>query len=145
MTDQITEQAEPAKRTKTWQWALAAVAGTAVLAMIGLTTQSADSDTGTNGVFDSKTDLETAYDGCSTTSMDPDSTLTLGDEGHTVTADTGSEYGNIAGLACVLGDIDTPDAIVSQMDATTAMMGAQTAEFEDFHYVWSYHPTTAST
>ena len=60
--------------------------------------------------------------------------------GHTVTADTGSEYGNIAGLACVLGDIDTPDAIVSQMDATTAMMGAQTAEFEDFHYVWSYHP-----
>lgn len=67
-------------------------------------------------------------------------TLTLGDEGRSLIIDTGSEYGPIEGLACVLGQLGTSQAIVAQMESTTAMMGVQEAEDDSLRYQFSYHP-----
>ena len=67
-------------------------------------------------------------------------TLTLGDEGRSLIIDTGSEYGPIEGLACVLSELGTSQAIVAQMESTTAMMGVQEADDNSLHYQFSYHP-----
>ena len=67
-------------------------------------------------------------------------TLTIGDEGRSLIVDTGSEYGPIEGLACVLGELDTSQAIVAQLESTTAMMGVQEADDDSLHYQFSYHP-----
>lgn len=67
-------------------------------------------------------------------------TLTLGDEGRSLIVDTGSEYGPIEGLACVLGELGTSQAIVAQLESTTAMMGVQEADDDSLNYQFSYHP-----
>jgi hypothetical protein len=67
-------------------------------------------------------------------------TLTLGDEGHSLIIDTESEYGPLGGLTCVLGQLGTSQAIVAQMESTTAMMGVQEADDGSLHYQFSYHP-----
>ena len=85
-----------------------------------------------------KPPLEAAYGEC--ISGKGWKTLTLGDEGRSLIIDTGSEYGPIEGLACVLSELETSQAIVAQMESTTALMGVQEADDDSMHYQFSYHP-----
>lgn len=67
-------------------------------------------------------------------------TLQLADEDLTLLVDTRAQYGPIEGLICVMGELETPQAIISAMESTTAMMGVQEATDASLHYRWSYHP-----
>lgn len=67
-------------------------------------------------------------------------TLQIVDEDLTLLVDTQSEYGPMGGLICALGELETPQAIISAMESTTAMMGVQEATDANLHYRWSYHP-----
>lgn len=67
--------------------------------------------------------------------------VVLGDEGHSIVfTGTFPSEEDFTFLACVLTQLETSEAIVAQMDSTTAMMGRQTVEEEGFTYSWSYHP-----
>lgn len=46
----------------------------------------------------------------------------------------------IEDIGCLLSEIDVPDSVINKMSSTTAMMGAQEAEFEGIIATWSYHP-----
>jgi hypothetical protein len=64
-----------------------------------------------------------------------------GDAGHSVHLGTkGSDKVTIEEMACVLNGLDIPDAVVSQIDKTTAMQGVQTATWGEFSAKWTYHP-----
>jgi hypothetical protein len=64
-----------------------------------------------------------------------------GDGGHSVHLGTkGSDKVTIEEMACVLNGLDIPDAVVSQIDKTTAMQGVQTATWGEFSAKWTYHP-----
>lgn len=82
--------------------------------------------------------LRAAYDTCQ--SRDTDDTLSIVDEGTSIVVDTRSEYGNPAGMNCVLSEIDTPESILAQVGRTTSLMGVQEADHDGFHLSWSYHP-----
>ncbi|MGY1660584.1 hypothetical protein ACI78Q_05095 [Geodermatophilus sp. SYSU D00705] len=82
--------------------------------------------------------LSDAYGTC--VSRDEDNTVELGDGGDSIIIDTRSKYTSVAGVACVLNDLGTPESIVSSIDHTTAMMGSRDAEHDGLTYTWSYHP-----
>lgn len=82
--------------------------------------------------------MEQAYDDC--TEDDTGDTLTLGDGGHAIVVDTGSESGDIGPAACVMIELGTSQAIAAAIDSTTAMMCVQQADDGGIHYQWSYHP-----
>lgn len=42
--------------------------------------------------------------------------------------------------ACVLEDLDGPDSILRKMESTTAMMGRQSDDWDEYEVTWSYHP-----
>lgn len=46
----------------------------------------------------------------------------------------------MGGLTCVLEDLDTSQAILAQMNSTTAMMGVQSGTDGELAYQWSDHP-----
>ena len=82
--------------------------------------------------------LAAAYETCRRADVGP--TLELADGGTTIVIDTGSEYGDPAGMDCVLRELRTPQSIQAEMGRTTAMMGVQRAESDGIEYSWSYHP-----
>jgi hypothetical protein len=43
-------------------------------------------------------------------------------------------------ITCVLAELDVPDAVVSRMDRTRALDGAQEAEWDGLRAWWTYHP-----
>jgi hypothetical protein len=82
--------------------------------------------------------LQTAFDSCE--GKDVGDTLSLGDNGHSIVIDTGSEYGDPTGYACVIEDLGVPESIRAQMDRTTALQGVQEASHDGMSFSWSYHP-----
>jgi hypothetical protein len=82
--------------------------------------------------------LEAAYQDCK--AADEGNTMTLGDAGHPIIVDTGSQYGSVQGLACVTVKLRTSEAITAAIDSTTALMAVQNADDDPVHYQWSYHP-----
>jgi hypothetical protein len=102
---------------------------------IGSSAQAASASKATKHV---EPRLQKAYDSC--LSSDSGKTLELGDAGETIVVDTGSKYGSLDGMVCVLTYLDTPQSITAQMDSTTAMMGVQEADHDGLNYSWSYHP-----
>lgn len=62
------------------------------------------------------------------------------DGGHTAVINTRSEGNDVAGAACLLYGIDTPQAIIARIDSTTALQGQETARANGFIYRWTYHP-----
>jgi hypothetical protein len=84
------------------------------------------------------TELEAAYAMCA--DEDLAGTLSLGDNGHSLIIDTGSESGSIAGYLCLLAELDTSEAVIASMDSTNSLMGVREADDGSFHYQWSYHP-----
>jgi hypothetical protein len=43
-------------------------------------------------------------------------------------------------LACILGALKTPQAVIAHMDTTNALAGRQEDSWEGFTASWSYHP-----
>jgi hypothetical protein len=82
--------------------------------------------------------LTNAFKACE--ARDTANTMELGDNGRTIIVDTRSEFTSTAGVACVWGELKTPQSITAKVEATTAMMGEQTAESDGVSYSWSYHP-----
>lgn len=75
--------------------------------------------------------------------VEDDPYIQLGDEGQSLAMDSeGQESGgaDFADIACVLGAVNLPDSVSSQMDSTRALDGRQTAEWDGFSASWSYHP-----
>lgn len=56
---------------------------------------------------------------------------TRGEESHGVTD---------RAFACVLHKIDIPDSVLARMNATRALDGMQTAEWDNITAAWTYHP-----
>ena len=91
------------------------------------------------GGEDKPTALQKAYDNC--TAQDSGDTMDVTDGGHTLVFDTGST-GDVDGVGCAVVDLNTPDRIITNMDATSAMMGRQSEKANGLLYEWSYHPDT---
>lgn len=110
---------------------------TLTLVLLGLLLTGCGASGGA-GLGSSTTALQDAYDACSETYSNA---VNVGDEGHTLIVD-GAKPGNddFTTMVCVLGELDTSQSVVAQMDSTTALMGRQTAEDGDYTYEWSYHP-----
>lgn len=73
----------------------------------------------------------------------------IGDGGRTVSFDTrgndDSSGASIEQVACVLFAVDTPDAVISRIDATRALDGTQTANWGSISASWGYHPDSGMT
>lgn len=67
-------------------------------------------------------------------------TLEQGDGGDSIIVDTGSKYGSVVGMNCVLSALKTPASIKASIGNTTALMGSRDAEHDGISYSWSYHP-----
>lgn len=85
------------------------------------------------------TAIESAYNNCDESEDLDASAFEVADDGNSLIVDTKDDY---SGLACLLRELDTPRALMADMDATTAMMGRQTEEANGLRYAWSYHPDT---
>lgn len=67
----------------------------------------------------------------------------LGDHGKSLTIQTAGKKSDgisITDLACLLREMKTTDAIISEMDTTRALDGRQSAEWNDLRASWTYHP-----
>jgi hypothetical protein len=73
-----------------------------------------------------------------------DMSVNLEDGGDSITFDTVGEtdtFGDdITDVACVLTELDVPESVIHQMDATRALDGMQTASWGDYTAKWNYHP-----
>jgi len=79
--------------------------------------------------------------GCrSTISGETPGAFVVADEGHSILVDTDNDNGDISMLACILVKTGASEALIHDMDATSALMGRQHAEEHGYTYEWSYHP-----
>jgi hypothetical protein len=131
------------KRPFTWIGAGAALIVVVVIMVIALTGNNpvASGPVATGPVADNQTDLQNAVAACNLTSSQY---ATVGDGGKTLTLDgeskTGGDGLTITELVCVLGKLKVSDAVVTQMDSTTALQGRQSASWADVNASWTYHP-----
>lgn len=127
---------------KAWLWAgltagvvLVAVAGT-VGFVLGHGSGAAAAAAASSSAQDVR--LSKAFNACK--SEDDAHTMQLGDGGRTIIVDTRNEYTSTQGVECVWSELKTPQSIVANVGATTAMMGEQSAQSDGISYRWSYHP-----
>jgi hypothetical protein len=70
--------------------------------------------------------------------------VTVEDEGKTLLFDgSGKEdwgKADTSVLACILGELKTPQAVIAHMDTTNALAGRQEDSWEGFTASWTYHP-----
>lgn len=93
------------------------------------------------------TKIEKAAADCADTQdFGPEVVDLVGDEGHSISFDTrgSDDYTEPAvsyeTVACVLLVLDVPDSVVGRMDATRALDGMVTADWDEFTATWTYHP-----
>ena len=43
-------------------------------------------------------------------------------------------------VVCVFVSVDMPDSVVARIDATLALDGMQSSEWDDYTATWTYHP-----
>lgn len=73
-------------------------------------------------------------------------TLSIGAPSNEEEGDVGEATGNLYSVitgsltVCTLEELDGPDSVLSKMESTTAMMGRQSDDWDDFEVSWSYHP-----
>jgi hypothetical protein len=111
-----------------------------IVATVALTTSSKSSSTGgiePAGLFDSTNPLADASTTCNAG--------TLADDDHTLVVDmAGEESGTgtatIDDIVCVLGELETPQAVVAQMESTRALDGMQSTTWSTYKATWTYHP-----
>lgn len=91
---------------------------------------------------DGPTALESAEDTC--VSGRPLGALDLGDDGRSMSisrAGADEDPGlDIDDVACILTELEVPDAVVARIDSTRALDGTRDAEWGDFYATWTYHP-----
>jgi hypothetical protein len=133
------EQESPARRGTRQIWGAIAVLAVAVLAAgtVGFFLGRSSATPSPTDAASAQARLRTAYDACQNQAG---STLNLADGGASIVIDTGSEYGSVEGMDCILSELGTPESIQAQMGRTTAMMGVQDADSDGIEYSWSYHP-----
>ena len=85
--------------------------------------------------------ISDAVKGCNAQSS---SGISVGDNGQSVSIDTkgqkDSSGASITDTACILKKLNVPDSVVSEMDATNALQGRQSATWDNIDATWSYHP-----
>ncbi len=142
-----TPEAEPAAKRgilrSLWlPWTLTAVlalalAGILIAPLVGSGDPSSPVNAAAEKVFSSP--LRTAQSECDKT----DGTI-LEDGSKTLIIDTkGKEesYGvEVAVAACIIDKLKAPSSVAQKIDATNAMQGQQTAEWDDLKASWTYHP-----
>lgn len=72
-----------------------------------------------------------------------DAVMKVGDDGHTVTVsnspdDLGLESSTVTAMMCLLGALDAPDSVTSQVEQTSGLSGRQSTEWDDVSLSWSY-------
>ena len=75
--------------------------------------------------------------------VEANSWIDVGDEGRSISmksAGEDSDGADIADMACVLGELDTPDSVISRIDSTRALDGRQNATWDEYSASWGYHP-----
>lgn len=83
------------------------------------------------------TQLRLAYNGCGGAELaDGDHTMIIDSEGE----ELGSGTATIYDAYCILESLDTPQSVIAQMEATRALDGMQTAQWNEFEASWTYHP-----
>ena len=80
--------------------------------------------------------LESAYGEC-----EGDNTY-LSSDGLSLTIDGEDEYDydSLADILIVIESLDLPDSLWDEMLNTSALMGKQSAKYDDYEVSWSYHP-----
>lgn len=97
-------------------------------------------------VFFGPTQLEAAYEAC-----DEDHAMVyieVRDDGSSISVDDLAAESQspqyqarmLAALDCLLEELGTSEALRADLDATTALMGRQSAAEDGLEYRWSYHP-----
>ena len=67
----------------------------------------------------------------------------LGDGGRSLTiSGEGKERDGLpyTAVSCILREVDTPDAVIAQMESTRALDGRQQAQWGHIQASWTYHP-----
>jgi len=67
----------------------------------------------------------------------------VGDGGDTLTLRAAGKEDpgiDIQQLACFLGELEVTDAVRGELAATRALDGRQSADWDDYHATWAYHP-----
>jgi len=137
------QPSSPPRRSRVWPWLVFAAALLGVAGIFVLVFATAGSDKsgtaapGQANLVNTTTALHDAYTNCTTG--------TLADDDHTLMIDmAGEDYGSgdatVGEMQCVLGDLDAPQSVIAQMDATRALDGMQTATWGAFKASWTYHP-----
>lgn len=140
MTTTQTRGRYAAPRTRNPFYLLAALAAVGLLLLAGACADDGTSDAGQ--VPDDQTVLETARAACAPGSNH----ITVGDGGTTLLLDHKGEDetagASIEDVVCVLFGLGVPDSVVAQMDSTRALDGRQSASWDGYEVLWSYHPDT---
>lgn len=75
--------------------------------------------------------------------VETNSWIDVGDEGRSISMKSEGEESDgadLADMACVFSEIDTPDSVISRIDSTRALDGRQTADWGEYSASWGYHP-----
>lgn len=135
-----------ARGRQTTRWLIitggAVAVAVAIGAVIGLQPQSeAPARTpSTESSADTRTAIQGAANVCGNVVGE------VADEGRTIILDTAGssdltgESDTIEDVACILGALDVPQAVIARMESTRALDGMQDAEWDDFMASWTYHP-----
>ena len=82
-------------------------------------------------------------DAVETCDLTADPWIELGDEGQSLSMQTDGEESpgaDVADVVCVLGEIETPDSVLSRISNTRALDGRQSATWDNYSASWGYHP-----
>src|SRR5262245_40881285 len=127
----------PATSPKRSSWFASHKAPTAVLIAFGLAVISGVGVVlGTDGSDSAPetTAIQRAANSCEVVRM-------VGDDGHSLEVATSpGGPASIADVACISIALDMPDAIVTRIDSTNALMGMQEGKWDAFTASWAYHP-----
>lgn len=92
----------------------------------------------------SASQFEDAVDGCITSGEVGYDEIVLSDDGKSLYMDgSGNNFSSSLGLAteiCILSELDMPTIILTRMNATNALMGVQTGDWDGISASWTYHP-----
>jgi hypothetical protein len=101
------------------------------------------------GCSSSTPPLQEAHETCAPESETSDAVtsydryVTLNDDGHGLSIDTGgdeSDGASIIDLVCLLAAVEAPSSVISRIDSTRALDGTQEAEWDGLRAWWTYHP-----
>ena len=98
--------------------------------------------TSTAGI--SSRSFQSAADSCVSYGDDGYEDIQVSDDGESMFLDGSGEddYSSLGAVEqfCILAQLDVPEIIITRMNATNALMGAQTGEWDGITASWTYHP-----